>query len=323
MSSYSHILGTGSYLPAKTLTNLELEKMVDTTDAWIVERTGIRERHIAAETETTCDLAEQAARRALEAAGVLPTDLDLIIVATTTPDLVFPSTACLLQERLGNHGAAAFDIQAVCTGFVYALAVADKFVRTGTSKRALVIGAETLSRITDWTDRTTCVLFGDGAGAVVLGVADRPGVISSHLHADGQYKDLLCVPAGISKGYDQVIRGEAYMHMAGGEVFKVAVNTLGRIVDETLEANGLQKSDITWLVPHQANIRIITATARKLGMSMDQVVLTVDRHGNTSAASIPLAFDEAVRDGRIKRGDTVLMEAFGGGFTWGSVLLKY
>ena len=323
MSRYSRILGTGGYLPARVLTNRELEKMVDTTDAWIVDRTGIRERHIAADGETTCDLAEHATRRALDAAGVSPTDLDLIIVATTTPDLVFPSTACLLQERLGNHGAAAFDVQAVCTGFIYALAIADKFVRAGSSSRALVIGAETLSRITDWTDRGTCVLFADGAGAVVLGDSETPGIVSSHLHADGQYKDLLCVPAGISKGYDKVVSGEAYMHMAGSEVFKVAVNTLGRIVDETLEVNGIKKSDITWLVPHQANIRIITATAKKLGMSMDQVVLTVDRHGNTSAASIPLAFDEAVRDGRIKRGDTVLMEAFGGGFTWGSVLLKY
>ena len=323
MSRYTRILGTGGYLPARVLTNRELEKMVDTTDAWIVDRTGIRERHIAADGETTCDLAEHATRRALDAAGVSPTDLDLIIIATTTPDLVFPSTACLLQERLGNHGAAAFDVQAVCTGFIYALAIADKFVRAGSSSRALVIGAETLSRITDWTDRGTCVLFGDGAGAVVLGDSETPGIVSSHLHADGQYKDLLCVPAGISKGYDKVVSGEAYMHMAGSEVFKVAVNTLGRIVDETLEVNGIKKSDITWLVPHQANIRIITATAKKLGMSMDQVVLTVDRHGNTSAASIPLAFDEAVRDGRIKRGDTVLMEAFGGGFTWGSVLLKY
>ncbi len=323
MSPFSRVLGTGGYLPARVLTNRELEKMVDTTDAWIVERTGIRERHIAADGETTGDLAEHAARRALDAAGVSPKELDLIIVATTTPDLVFPSTACLLQERLGNHGAAAFDVQAVCTGFIYALAIADKFIRAGSSRRALILGAETLSRITDWTDRATCVLFGDGAGAVVLGADKTPGIVSSHLHADGQYKDLLCVPAGISKGYDKVVSGEAYMHMAGSEVFKVAVNTLGRIVDETLEVNGIKKSDITWLVPHQANIRIITATAKKLGMSMDHVVLTVDRHGNTSAASIPLAFDEAVRDGRIQRGDTVLMEAFGGGFTWGSVLLKY
>jgi 3-oxoacyl-[acyl-carrier-protein] synthase-3 len=321
--TYSKILGTGSYLPPKVLTNRDLEKMVDTTDQWIVERTGIRERHVAGENETSCSLAENASRRAIEAAGIKVDDIDLIIVATTTPDQVFPSTACLLQDRLGLHGCAAFDVQAVCTGFVYALSIADKFIRTNAAKCALVVGSETLSRITDWTDRSTCVLFGDGAGAVIVGVSDQPGIISSHLHADGQYKDLLKVPAGISKGYDKVVSGEAYMYMAGSEVFKVAVNTLGRIVDETLEANNMQKSDIKWLVPHQANTRIIAATAKKLGMSMDNVVLTVDRHGNTSAASIPLAFDEAVRDGRIQRGDTVLMEAFGGGFTWGSVLLCY
>ncbi|OGI48173.1 MAG: 3-oxoacyl-ACP synthase [Candidatus Muproteobacteria bacterium RBG_16_65_34] len=321
--SYSRIVGTGGYLPQKILTNAELEKMVDTTSEWIVERTGIRERHIAADHETSCSLGEEAARRAIASAGIGTEDIDLIVVATTTPDLVFPSTACLLQERLGIHGCPAFDVQAVCTGFVYALAIADKFVRTGSAKCALVVGTETLSRITDWSDRSTCVLFGDGAGAVVIAAADKPGIISSHLHADGQYKDLLKVPSGISRGYDKLVAGTAYMQMAGNEVFKVAVNTLGRIVDETLAANRMQKSDITWLVPHQANLRIIAATARKLDMSMDRVVLTVDRHGNTSAASIPLAFDEAVRDGRIKNGDTVLMEAFGGGFTWGSVLLKY
>jgi 3-oxoacyl-[acyl-carrier-protein] synthase-3 len=321
--TYARITGTGSYLPAKVLTNHDLEKMVDTTDQWIVERTGIRERHIAADGETTCDLAEHASRRAIAAAGLKVEDIDLIVVATTTPDRVFPSTACLLQDRLGIHGCAAFDVQAVCTGFVYALAIADKFVRTGAAKCALVVGAETLSRILDWTDRSTCVLFGDGAGAVVLQASDQPGIVSTHLHADGQYKDLLTVPAGISQGYDRVRNGEAHLNMEGGEVFKVAVTTLGRIVDETLEANQLQKSDIQWLVPHQANVRIIAATARKLGMSMDHVVLTVEHHGNTSAASIPLAFDVAVRDGRIKRGETVLMEAFGGGFTWGSVLLKY
>jgi len=321
--SYSRIVGTGGYLPQKILTNAELEKMVDTTSEWIVERTGIRERHIAADHETSCSLGEEAARRAIASAGIGTEDIDLIVVATTTPDLVFPSTACLLQERLGIHGCPAFDVQAVCTGFVYALAIADKFVRTGSAKCALVVGTETLSRITDWSDRSTCVLFGDGAGAVVIAAADKPGIISSHLHADGQYKDLLKVPSGISRGYDKLVAGTAYMQMAGNEVFKVAVNTLGRIVDETLAANRMQKSDITWLVPHQANLRIIAATARKLDMSMDRVVLTVDRHGNTSAASIPLAFDEAVRDGRIRRGDTVLMEAFGGGFTWGSVLLKY
>lgn len=321
--SYSRIVGTGGYLPQKILTNAELEKMVDTTSEWIVERTGIRERHIAADHETSCSLGEEAARRAIASAGIGTEDIDLIVVATTTPDLVFPSTACLLQERLGIHGCPAFDVQAVCTGFVYALAIADKFVRTGSAKCALVVGTETLSRITDWSDRSTCVLFGDGAGAVVIAAADEPGIISSHLHADGQYKDLLKVPSGISRGYDKLVAGSAYMQMAGNEVFKVAVNTLGRIVDETLAANRMQKSDITWLVPHQANLRIIAATARKLDMSMDRVVLTVDRHGNTSAASIPLAFDEAVRDGRIKNGDTVLMEAFGGGFTWGSVLLRY
>lgn len=320
---YSRIIGTGGYLPTRVLTNHDLEKMVETTDQWIVERTGIRERHIAAEGETSSAMGEQAARRAIKAAGVSIKEIDLIIVATTTADQIFPSTACLLQERLGIHGCPAFDVQAVCTGFVYALGIADKFVRTGSAKCALVIGTETLSRITDWSDRTTCVLFGDGAGAVVLTASAKPGIISTHMHADGKYKDLLSVPAGISQGYDKVVNGTAYMKMEGNEVFKVAVNTLGRIVDETLAANHMKKSDIQWLVPHQANHRIIAATAKKLGMSMDHVVMTVDRHGNTSAASIPLAFDEAVRDGRIKPGDIVMMEAFGGGFTWGSVLLKY
>lgn len=320
---FSRIAGTGGYLPSRVLTNADLEKMVETTDEWIVERTGIRERHIAADGETTCDLAEQAARRAIAAAGIDKNDVDLIVVATTTADRVFPSTACLLQDRLDIHGCAAFDVQAVCTGFVYALGIADRFVRTGGARHALVIGAETLSRIVDWQDRATCVLFGDGAGAVIISADARPGILNSHLHADGQYKELLTVPAGISQGYDKVQANKAFMQMQGNEVFKVAVNTLGRIVDETLEKNGLRKSDVTWLVPHQANMRIIGATAKKLGMSMDHVVVTVDRHGNTSAASIPLAFDEAVRDGRIQRGDTVLMEAFGGGFTWGSVLLKY
>ncbi|OGI47483.1 MAG: 3-oxoacyl-ACP synthase [Candidatus Muproteobacteria bacterium RIFCSPHIGHO2_01_FULL_65_16] len=321
--SFARIAGTGGYLPQKVLTNAELEKMVDTTDAWIVERTGIRERHIAADGETTGNMAEHAARRAIQAAGVTPQDIDLIVLATTTPDRVFPSTACLLQDRLGIHGCPAFDVQAVCTGFIYALAIADKFIHTGSARCALIVGSETLSRIIDWTDRATCVLFGDGAGAVVLTAADAPGIVSTHLHADGRYKDLLTVPAGISQGYDKVTKGQAHLNMEGGEVFKVAVNTLGRIVDETLAANHMQKADIKWLVPHQANIRIIAATARKLDLPMERVVLTVERHGNTSAASIPLAFDEAVRDGRIKRGETVLMEAFGGGFTWGSVLLKY
>lgn len=320
---YTRILGTGGYLPQKILTNADLEKMVDTTSDWIVSRTGIRERHVATDTETTCDLAEHASRAAIAMAGIAAKDIDLIIVATTTPDRVFPSTACLLQARLDIHGGAAFDVQAVCTGFVYALAIADQFIRTGAARNALVVGAETLSRIVNWEDRGTCVLFGDGAGAVVVSAADKPGIVSSHLHADGAYKELLTVPAGISQDYERLKSGAAHIKMEGNEVFKVAVNTLGAIVDETLEANRLQKSDIDWLVPHQANIRIIGATAKKLGMSMDRVVVTVDRHGNTSAASIPLAFDEAVRDGRIQRGNTVLMEAFGGGFTWGSVLLTY
>ncbi len=321
--THSQVIGTGGYLPEKVLTNAELETMVETSDAWIFERTGIRERHIAAPEQTTCDLAEAAARRAIEAAGISAPDIDLIIVATTTPDQVFPSTACLLQQRLGIQGCAAFDLQAVCTGFVYALDVADKFIRTGSARHALVVGAETLSRIIDWSDRGTCVLFGDGAGAVVLSASDKPGILSSHLHADGRYEPLLTVPAGISRGYDKVQAGQAFIHMQGREVFKVAVNTLGGLVDETMQANGLQRSDVDWLVPHQANYRIIEATAKKMSLPMDRVVVTVQEHGNTSAASIPLAFDVAVRDGRIQRGDTVLLEAFGAGFTWGSVLLNY
>jgi len=320
---YSRIKGTGSYLPEKVLTNTDLEKMVDTTDEWIFERTGIKERHIAAENETTCDLAEHAARAAMDHAGVSADDVDLIIIATTTPDRVFPSTACLLQQRLGIKGCAAFDVQAVCTGFVYALGIADKFIKSGTNKCALVIGAETMSRITDWTDRGTCILFGDGAGAAILEASDEPGILSTHLHADGQYEDLLTVDGGVSSGYEKVENGTAFMRMKGNEVFKMAVNTLGRIVDETLTANDMQKSDIDWLVPHQANIRIINATAKKLQMNTDHVVVTVDKHGNTSAASVPLALDTAVRDGRIKRGDTILLEAFGGGFTWGSALVKF
>ena len=320
---YSRIAGTGSFLPENVLTNAELEKMVDTNDQWIRERTGIHKRHIAVDGETTCDLAEQAAIRAMDAAGTNADDIDLIIVATTTPDRVFPSSACLLQQRIGNHGCAAFDVQAVCTGFVYALGVADKFVRTGAARNALVVGAETLSRIVDWTDRGTCILFGDGAGAVILQASDEPGILSTHLHADGAYESLLTVPGGISSGYDLVQEGGAYVEMKGNEVFKMAVNTLGRIVDETLAANDLSKQDIDWLIPHQANIRIIQATARKLNMSMDHVVVTVHDHGNTSAASVPLALDVAVRDGRIQRGETLLLEAFGGGFTWGSVLMKF
>jgi len=319
---YSRITGTGSYLPEKVLTNHDLEKMVDTSDAWIRERTGIESRRIAQKGQLTVDLAEPAARNALEAAGKKPADIDLIIVATTTPDRVFPSTACLLQQRLGIHGPAAFDIQAVCTGFVYALSVADKFIRTGAARCALVVGAETLSRIVNWEDRTTCVLFADGAGAVVLEASKEQGLISTHLHADGSYESLLTT-AGANGVDDPLPGGRAFIEMKGNEVFRIAVNTLERIVDETLAANNMDKSDIDWLVPHQANIRIIQATARKLSMPMERVVVTVDHHGNTSAASIPLALDVAVRDGRIRRGETVLMEAFGGGFTWGSALLKF
>ena len=321
--SYARITGTGSYLPEKILTNHDLEKMVDTNDEWIRDRTGISERHIAADDEFTVDLAEHAARNAIEAAGISVDDIDLIIVATTTPDRVFPSTACLLQQRLDIHGCAAFDIQAVCTGFVYGLGVANQFFKAGTSKCALVVGAETLSRILDWKDRNTCVLFGDGAGAVVLQADEETGILSSHLHADGSYENLLTVNYGVSTGSSQILEGSGGITMKGNEVFKMAVNTLGRIVDETLQYNNMEKSDIDWLVPHQANIRIINATAKKLSMSLDHVVVTVDKHGNTSAASVPLALDVAVRDGRIKKGETLMLEAFGGGFTWGSVLLKF
>ncbi len=317
---YSRVIGTGSYLPTRILTNADLEQLIETNDAWIVERTGIRERHIAGEGELTSDLALKAAEKALEAAGIEAAEIGLIIVATTTPDRIFPSTACALQAKLGiENGCPAFDVQAVCSGFVYAMTVANQFIKSGQVKHALVVGAETLSRITDWSDRGNCILWGDGSGAVVLKASDEPGIISTHLHADGRYQDLLFVDGGVSLKKE----GECYMRMSGNAVFKMAVKTLDAIVDETLEANGLAKTDIGWLVPHQANIRIIQATAKKLGMDMDRVVVTVDRHGNTSAASIPLAFDTAVRDGRIKQGEMVLMEAFGGGFTWGSVLLRF
>jgi 3-oxoacyl-[acyl-carrier-protein] synthase-3 len=321
--SYARITGTGSYLPEKILTNKDLENIVDTSDEWIRDRTGIRQRHIAGEKEYTVDLAEKAARNAIDAAGISVEDIDLVIVATTTPDRVFPSTACLLQQRLKIHGCAAFDVQAVCTGFVYALGIADQFFKAGTSKCALVVGAETLSRILDWSDRNTCVLFGDGAGAVVLQADEETGILSSHLHADGSYEHLLTVTYGVSTGKREILEGSGGITMKGNEVFKMAVNTLGRIVDETLHHNNMQKSDIDWLVPHQANIRIINATAKKLSMPLDHVVVTVDKHGNTSAASVPLALDVAVRDGRIKKGETLMLEAFGGGFTWGSVLLKF
>lgn len=294
--------------------------MVDTNDQWIQERTGIKKRHIIAEDETTTDLAFNAAEKAIEAAGIQNTEIDLIIVATTTPTRIFPSTASLVQERLGISGCPAFDLQAVCTGFVYALTVADKFIKSGSAKNALIIGAESLSRIVDWNDRNTCVLFGDGAGAVVLQASEETGILSTHIHSDGKYNGLLSVPTGPGSIDTDA---KPYIEMQGNDVFKIAVRTLSTIADETLSANNLSKKDIDWLIPHQANIRIIAATAKKLGMSMDQVVVTVDEHGNTSAASIPLALDVAVRDGRIQRGETLLLEAFGGGFTWGSVLLNF
>jgi 3-oxoacyl-[acyl-carrier-protein] synthase-3 len=320
---YSQIVGTGGYLPERVLTNFDLEKMVDTSAQWILERTGVEQRHMAAPEETTCDLAEIAAQRALEAAAVEPNTIDMIVLATTTPDHVFPSVATQLQQRLGNFGGAAFDVQAVCTGFIYALAIADQFIRTGMVQRALVVGSETFTRIIDWTDRGTCILFGDGAGAVVLETVHTPGIVSSHLHADGRYKKLLWVPAGVSTGYDKTRENAAFVEMRGNEVFKVAVNSMTRIVQETLDANRLTVADVDWLIPHQANERILAATAKKLQLPLERVINTVKTHGNTSAASVPLALDVAVRDGRIKRGDTLLLEAFGGGFTWGSILLNY
>ena len=323
MTIYSKIIGTGSYLPERILTNADLEKMVDTDDKWIVERTGIKERHIVADDQCTSDLAYNASLKALEAAGVDALELDLIVVGTTTPDLIFPSTACMIQSKLGCIGIAAFDVNAACSGFIFALSVADKFIRSGTHKKVLVVGAETLSRIVDWTDRKTCVLFGDGAGAVVLEASEEQGIISTHIHANGDEGHLLTSNKGPSRGMSDEQTGPIAILMKGNEVFKFAVKTLGRIVDETLEYNNMEKSDIDWLIPHQANLRIITATAKKLKMSMDQVIVTVHKTGNTSAASVPMALDEAVRSGKIKPGQTVLLEAFGGGFTWGSALLKF
>jgi 3-oxoacyl-[acyl-carrier-protein] synthase III len=316
---YSRIAGTGSHLPQKVISNFDLEKMVDTSDEWIRTRTGIERRHVAADGETTVDLAEHAARRALEAAGVAPQDVDFIAFGTTTPDLVFPNCGTLLQQRLGCRGVPAFSLETACAGFMYALSIADKYVRCGEARRALVIGAETLSRITDWSDRATAVLFADGAGAVLLEPAASPGVLSTHLHSDGSYRDLLYCGSGVSSGFAQKL----VISMAGNEVFKVAVTKLGQVVDETLAANGLDRTALDWLVPHQANIRIIQATARKLDLPMERVIITVQEHGNTSAASVPLALDVAVRDGRIKRGELLLLEAFGGGFTWGSALVRY
>jgi len=321
--NYSRIASTGGYLPERVMTNAELEQLVDTSDEWIVARTGIRERRIAAENETSLDLAEKAALAAMERGGYSADDIDLIVVATCTPDKVFPSTACLLQERLGIHGCAAFDVQAACAGFIYAFGTADSFIRSGMAKRALVVGAETMSRVINWQDRGTCVIFADGAGALVLEASDEPGVLSTHLHADGAYKDLLEVPGWVRGDYDQGYDPAPHMLMKGNEVFKVAVRELGRSVEEALAANGKQRSDVDWLIPHQANIRIINAVAKRLQLSDERVVKTIERHGNTSAASVPLALDEACRDGRIQRGQLILLEAFGGGFAWGSALAVY
>ncbi|RPJ47153.1 MAG: ketoacyl-ACP synthase III [Betaproteobacteria bacterium] len=317
---HSRIIGTGSYLPEKILTNAELSATVDTSDEWIQQRTVIRQRHIAAAHEHASDLALQASRRALEMAGIAAEKLDLIIVATTTPDMVFPGTACILQSKLGIHGMPAFDVQAVCSGFVYALATADQFMRSGQYEHILVVGAEVYSRILDWQDRGTCVLFGDGAGAVVLKRSEAPGILASCLHADGSYAGILSVPGSVCGG---AVSGRPLLQMDGTAVFKFAVRVLEEVALEALAVAGLQKSDIDWLIPHQANIRIIQATAKKLGLSMERVITTVDRHANTSAASVPLALDEAVRDGRIKPGQHVMLEAVGGGFTWGAVLLKW
>ena len=316
----SRIAGTGSYLPAQVLTNAELAARVATSDEWIRTRTGISERRIAADNEQTSDLALNASREALAAAGIAPADVDLIIVATTTPDMVFPSTACILQAKLGTAHGAAFDVQAVCSGFVYALAIADQMLAAGMARNALVVGAEIYSRILDWNDRTTCVLFGDGAGAVVLVPSDAPGILSAHLHADGRYKDILCVPGQVRDGR---ISGLPFVHMDGGHVFKFAVKVLAEVAEEALAATGLPASAIDWVIPHQANIRIMDSTMKKLHLPHERLIVTVDRHGNTSAASIPLALDEAVRDGRIRPGQHVMLLGVGGGFTWGSVLLRW
>ena len=317
---HSRIAGTGRYLPSRIVTNNELAERIQTSDEWIRTRTGIRQRHVAAKDEETSDLALCAAREALAAAKLTPADLDLVIVATTTPDVVFPSTACILQAKLGAHGGPAFDVQAVCSGFVYALAIADRMVADGLARNALVVGAEIYSRILDWKDRTTCVLFGDGAGAVVLLPSAEPGILSSHLHADGRYKDILCVPGQVRQG---VVSGTPFVHMDGHAVFKFAVKVLAEVAEEALAANRMTTQDIDWLIPHQANVRIMDATAKRLGLSHERVISTVDAHANTSAASIPLALDVAVRDGRIRRGQQLMLLGVGGGFTWGAVFIRW
>lgn len=315
---YSKIKGTGGYLPERVLSNFDLEQMVDTTDQWILERTGISQRHIIADNESTSSMAENAARRAIEMADIDADTIEMIIVATSTPDRLFPSTACILQNKLGLSKIPAFDISAACSGFIYALSIADQYIKSGMIKRALIIGSEAISRIVDWTDRSTCILFSDGAGAAILESSDDQGVMSTHIHADGKYKDLLYAPNHIGD-----LDEPPYLKMQGSKVFNIAVKTLGNIVDEVLAHNKITKSDIDWLIPHQANLRIIKATAKKLSLPMERVILTVSDQGNTSAASIPLALDKGIRDGRVKRGENLLLEAFGAGFVWGAALVKF
>ena len=322
MIRYSRVIGTGGYLPEEVRTNEQISQTVDTSDSWIYERTGIKSRRIAGANESAASMAEIAARQAIDAAQINPEEIDIIIVATGTPDRVYPSTGCLLQQRLGIKNCVAFDVQAACSGSIFALSIADQYIKSGAAKKVLIVGSELCSRIVDWTDRGTCILFGDGAGAMLLGASDETGILSTPIHSDGEYEDLLYCP-NPQVAADTNKHEAGYISMRGNEVFKVAVNTLGRIVDETLEANNMDKSDIDWLVPHQANIRIIVATAKKLKMSMDQVVVTLENQGNTSSASVLIAFNEAVRDGRIQRGQVILLEAFGAGFTWGSALIRY
>jgi 3-oxoacyl-[acyl-carrier-protein] synthase-3 len=319
---YSKILGTGTYLPNNVVTNFDLEKKMETTNEWIIERTGIRQRHIASEEETALSMAESAAHAAMNAAGITPSDLGMIIIATTTPQKMFPSTACLLQERFKIAGCPAFDLNSTaCAGFIYALSIADLYIRSGQIKHALIIGSELASRVVDWNDRATCILFGDGAGAFVLGASDEPGVLSTHLHADGTHKDVLFLPLSVGKPLE--VEKELFLTMKGSQLFKLAVNILGDLFDETLAANQLKKSDIDWLIPHQANIRIIEAMAKKLELPMDRVAISLGEQANTSSASIPLALDKEIRAGRIKRGDMLMLEGFGGGLAWGSALIKY
>ncbi len=319
---YSKLIGTGSYLPEKILTNFDLEKIVDTANDWIVERTGIHQRHIAATHETALYMAEKASLEAMAVAGIKPADIGMIIIATTTPEKMFPSTACMLQERLGVAGCPAFDLNSTaCAGYMYALSIADQYIKSGTIKYALVIGSEVMSKVVDWNDRATCILFGDGAGAVILGASSEPGILSTHLHADGMHKDVLSLNVNVGKPFD--VEQALYIQMKGNQLFKLAVNILGNLFDETLLANNLEKSAVDWLVPHQANIRIIEAMAKKLSLPMDRVAITLEEQGNTSSASIPLALDKTIRNGKIKRGDLLMLEGFGGGLAWGSALIKY